>query len=335
MSAAPEPIAGAILAFRRDFERIESALRATIVGQELLIRDVLTAVLAGGHVLLEGLPGLGKTHLAKALAHAIGQPLARIQCTPDLLPADITGSEVLVEDAGVGGRMLRFRPGPLFAPLVLVDEINRATSRTQSALLEAMQERQVTCAGAAYLLPTPFCVLATQNPIELEGTYPLPEAQLDRFFFKCTVPYPTPDALLKIVDVSLDDEPSESLAAQVPPGRIEAMMAQARDVVIAGAVKQAAIELVLATQPGRATSSALARENLRYGASPRALQTLLRAGRVRALADGRGHVALTDIAAVALPALRHRVLLAIESEVAGVQLDRLLEQIVDAWARGH
>jgi MoxR-like ATPase len=330
-----EAVAERIANFQRDFSRLEAALSDTIVGQEALIRDLLTAILAGGHVLLEGLPGLGKTHLVKALSNIIGQKMARVQCTPDLLPSDITGSEILVSEGGAEGQgeVLRFRPGPIFASLVLVDEINRATSRTQSALLEAMQERQVTHGGTEYGLPSPFWVIATQNPIELEGTYPLPEAQLDRFFFKCIVPYPAQDALGRIAEVALDGEPSDRLELLLTSGRIVEMMNETREVVIAEEVKRRAVALVLATHPEGPGSSEIARRHLRYGASPRALQTVLRAGRVRALADGRGHLAGEDLRAVALPTLRHRVLLSIESEIDGVEIDGLLGQIVEQWER--
>lgn len=324
------PAGQCIDSFRRDFDRIERALRGIIVGQETLIRDLLTAILAGGHVLLEGLPGLGKTYLVKGLANAVGLSLARVQCTPDLMPLDIIGSELLVTTES-GEQELRFRAGPLFAPLVLVDEINRATPRTQSALLEAMQERQVTHAGCKRDLPAPFWVLATQNPIELEGTYPLPEAQLDRFFFKCNVPYPSDEALLEIVDVSLDEEPADRLEPVLSVERVLEMMRLAREIVVADAVKRDAVALVRRTHPGGPETSSLANRHLRYGASPRALQTLLRAARVRSLVEGRGHVAPEDLSAVALPTLRHRVLLSLESRVEGADVDRVLEGIVHEW----
>jgi MoxR-like ATPase len=289
-------------------------------------------VFAGGHVLLEGLPGLGKTHLAKALARALGLQFARVQCTPDLMPADVTGAEVYATQPG-GASAFVFRPGPVFAQLVLVDEINRATPRTQAALLEAMQELQVTQSGTTYPLPTPFCVLATQNPIELEGTYPLPEAQLDRFMFKLLVPFPAREGLRALLDVSLDAEPGESLAALASPARVRALAHTCRTVLVADGCKQAAVSLVLATQPDGTDASPAARAHLRYGASPRALQSLVRAARVRAVLQGRSHVDLADLAHVALPVLRHRVLLKLESELDGQDTDTVLRQVLDEWQR--
>lgn len=321
--------------FQDNVSKLRNALQNAFVGQEALITDVLTALLAGGHILLEGLPGLGKTHLAKAIANSMGLALARVQCTPDLMPSDITGSEILVQDKVTQHQQLEFRPGPIFASMVLVDEINRATPKTQAALLEAMQERQVTYAGSCYHLPEPFWVIATQNPIELEGTYPLPEAQLDRFMFKLVVQFPSADTLATMVDISLDDEPADHIQAVLSMQDIEEMMSLIREVVIAAPVKQAAIALTLATHGDRPEGDPLARAHFRYGASPRGLQTLLRASRVRALMEGRAHIALEDIEAVALPALRHRILLNMESEMSGTDVDSVLQKVVEQWKKTH
>jgi MoxR-like ATPase len=318
----------------RQLNDVCAALERVIVGQHEVVHGIVTAVFAGGHVLLEGLPGLGKTHLAKALATTLGLAWSRVQCTPDLMPADVTGSEIFGTVPG-GGSEFVFRPGPVFAQLLLVDEINRATPRTQAALLEAMQEMQVTHAGTSRPLPQPFCVLATQNPIELEGTYPLPEAQLDRFMFKIRVPYPARDSLRRMVDISLDAEPANALPQVLDAARVLQLSALCRTVLIAEGCKQAAVDLVLATQPEAATAGSGAQAHIRYGASPRALQSLLRAARVHAVIDGRAHLDIGDLAAIALRTLRHRVLLRLEAEIEGKDVEAVLLEIIERWRREH
>lgn len=311
--------------------RLRQALRGVIVGQAQLIDEVLIAVVASGHVLMEGLPGLGKTHLAKGLARALGLRLGRVQCTPDLMPADITGSELLSRGDG-GQQDMTFRAGPIFANLVLVDEINRATPKTQAALLEAMQERQVTYAGNTHRLPDPFWIIATQNPIEIEGTYPLPEAQLDRFLVKVEVHYPSAEAMLSLLDITLDDEPTEHMSQALEPDALNKLLRTGEQIHISDSVKHSAIQLILSTQPGQDSAYVETRRHIRYGASPRALQALLRTARVHALLNDRLHVGVEDLRHMALPVLRHRVLPTIESELEGTDMDALLTRLVDDWA---
>jgi MoxR-like ATPase len=307
---------------------IEEELAKLIVGQRELVRNVLIALIAGGHVLLEGQPGLGKTVLVRSLSRALHLEFARVQFTPDLMPADVTGTHIVTED-DAGHRRFEFQPGPLFANLLLADEINRATPKTQSALLEAMQERQVTVGDRTRPLPAPFFVLATQNPIELEGTYPLPEAQLDRFFFKLLVPFPDAADLAEIARRTTGSE--EVDLQPVASGEdLTAMGRLAREVPIAESVMDRAVAILLGTHPERPDAPEDVRRYVRWGASPRGLQTLVLAGRIRALLEGRYNVALEDLEVVAVQALRHRVFLNFEADAAGVDADQVVGAVLKA-----
>ena len=313
--------------FRRGFAAVRGELGRVIVGHAALLDLVVTALVADGHVLLEGVPGLGKTLLVRTLAQALDLRFSRIQFTPDLMPADILGTNLIVQDEA-GRRRFEFQPGPVFAQIVLADEINRATPKTQSALLEAMQEHAVSIAGESRPLEPPFFVLATQNPIEMEGTYPLPEAQLDRFLFKLRVAFPDLDELGAIADRTTG--PDEPVAQRVLAGAaVRVMQAVARQVPVAGHVRQYAARLVLATHPGGPGASAAAKRFIRYGASPRGLQALIRAGKVRALAAGRFNVSIEDVQALALPALRHRLIMNFEGEAEGADPDDMLRASIE------
>ncbi|MDQ6774216.1 MAG: AAA family ATPase [Candidatus Dormibacteraeota bacterium] len=301
---------------------IENELAKLIVGQKDLVRSTLVALIAGGHVLLEGQPGLGKTVLVRSLADTLDLQFSRVQFTPDLMPADVTGTHIVTED-DAGRRRFEFQPGPLFTNLLLADEINRATPKTQSALLEAMQERQVTVGDRTRALPSPFFVLATQNPIELEGTYPLPEAQLDRFFFKLLVPFPEPEDLAEIARRTTGAV-QPRLEAVADGEDLEAMARLAREVPLAEPVMDRAVAIVMATHPERAEAPEDVRRYVRWGASPRALQTLVLGGRILALLAGRYNVALQDLQQVAASTLRHRLFLNFEADAAGVDTDQVV-----------
>ncbi|MEI8166916.1 MAG: MoxR family ATPase [Chloroflexales bacterium] len=318
--------------FRRRAQLIEAEVGTVIVGQRDLIRQVLVTLLAGGNALLEGVPGLAKTTLVRTLADVIECGFSRIQFTPDLMPADIIGTTLISEDEQ-GRKSFRFEPGPIFANLLLADEINRATPKTQSALLEAMQEHTVTVAKTIHKLAPPFFVLATQNPLEMEGTYPLPEAQLDRFFFKINVTFPTTDELVEIAQ--------RTTGARKPAPRnvansamIVEMQDLARDTPIASTVLNYAARLITATHPDAKGAPEITRKYVRYGASPRGMQGLILAGKILALLDGRLNVAFIDLKAAALPVLRHRVVLNFEAQAEGISSDAVVKGVLEAVKEG-
>ncbi|HOX08589.1 MAG TPA: MoxR family ATPase [Planctomycetota bacterium] len=317
--------------FREDFARLRAEVGKVIVGHGEIVDGVLIALFAGGHVLLEGVPGLGKTLLVRTLADALELQFSRIQFTPDLMPADVIGTNLVVESAP-GRREFKFQPGPVFAQIVLVDEINRATPKTQSALLEAMQEHRVTAGGETRTLTEPFFVLATQNPLEMEGTYPLPEAQLDRFFFKLMVEYSTREELSEVLRRTT--EGVSVRAGKVLDGeRVLQWQRLVREVILAPHVKDYIVRLVLATHPKGQFAPEKTNRYVRYGASPRASQALALAGKIRALLDGRYNVAFEDVAAAAKPALRHRLILNFEGEAEGVSPDSVIEEIIEKTPR--
>jgi MoxR-like ATPase len=313
--------------FRQDFDAVRGEVSKVIVGHKAIVEDVLITLFAGGHVLLEGVPGLGKTLLVRTLSSSLRLEFRRIQFTPDLMPADITGTQLVVEDEKTGRRQFQFQKGPIFGQIILADEINRATPKTQSAMLEAMQEHAVTAAGTIHRLAEPFVVLATQNPIEQEGTYPLPEAQLDRFLFKILVPYSNRQELASILDRTTQGETPN--AEPVMDGqRIIAMQHLVRRVVAAPHVQDYAVRLVLATHPRGEFAPEITNKYVRFGASPRGVQALVLGAKVRALLDGRYHISFADISRSVMPALRHRVLLNFEAQAEGMASDAILEQIL-------
>ena len=316
------------VSMRDTMRNLEREVARAIVGHKEIVENVLICLLCGGHALLEGVPGLGKTYLIKSLGKAMDLAISRIQFTPDLMPADIIGTNVLVQDTQ-DHRRIQFQKGPIFAGIVLADEINRATPKTQSALLEAMQEQTVTVGGVPYEIKKPFIVLATQNPIEMEGTYPLPEAQLDRFFFKLTVRYPSFADMNEIIDrTTLGDLPE--LETAVTGEEILAFQSLVREVPIARHVQEYAARIVLASHPESEHTTPMAGKYIKYGSSPRGAQSLVLAGKVYALFDGRYNVAFDDIRKAVMPGLRHRVLLNFEGEAEGILVEDILKEILDA-----
>ena len=330
MNTSIEKLRAEVDAFRAGLDGLAANLRRVIVGQQEVIEEILIALVAGGHVLLEGAPGLGKTLMVRTLAAGLDLRFSRIQFTPDLMPADITGTHVVIEEDG--RREFRFQKGPIFANVVLADEVNRATPKTQSALLEAMQEQAVTLAGVTHPLPDPFFVLATENPIEMEGTYPLPEAQLDRFLLKILVPYPSREELSLVLDRTTGSATQE-VEPVMDAETLLAHQSLAREVILAPEIRDHAATLVLATHPDNERAPEEVRRYVRYGASPRGAQCLIRAAKVRALWQGRPQVDDEDVHALLAPTLRHRIILNFEGEAEGISTDQVLEAVKTAVGR--
>ena len=313
--------------FRETFKTIQEEVSKRIVGQKEIIEGVLICLMTGGHALLEGVPGLGKTLLISTLQKVLDLEEQRIQFTPDLMPADIVGTTIVAED-DVGKKFFEFQPGPIFANLVLADEINRATPKTQSALLQAMQEKSVTVAGVHHNLDLPFFVMATQNPLEMEGTYPLPEAQLDRFFFKLKVEFPSIEEL----DVVMERTTKREMPAveKVCEGAVINELEQIiRDILIAEDVRKYALRLVMGTHPETEDAPEMTKKYVRYGSSPRGAQALILASKVKAILDGRYNVAREDIQSVALSSLRHRLILSFEGEAEGIDPDMIINNLLE------